>query len=193
MVLAAMPAPAPPAQGRSSGELPTEPSSTGSSAHRWLDALHFELPATSPLGAWARVLAWTGSLVALVVVLGKTTRPLTGVRPEAPLQADAGDGERRYGLALDTRRAIFGELAKVEIAERERAISKNTWGGHLWSREDDRGHREMTAARALASRYGITLSQVYMVLDEGIRERWPGPDGAPLPPTTPPQDPRSTW
>lgn len=161
-------------------------------ARAWLDAVDFELPATSRAGAVLRVAAWALSLVALLTVAGRTTRPLTRVPGRSALNGDTHEGHR-YGLPLEKRRAIFQELAKVELPERRRAIDQNTWGGHLWSREDDRGHYEMTAARALAPKHGVTLTQIYMVLDEGIRERWPGPDGKPLPPTTPPQDPRSTW
>lgn len=161
-------------------------------ARQWLDALDFELPAMSRAGAWLRAIAWTGSAIVLIWVLRSTTHPLTHVPARAPLSGDTHEGHR-YGLPLERRKEIFEALAKVELPERKRAIDQNTWGGHQWSREDDRGHYEMTAARSLASRYGVTLTQIYMVLDEGIREKWPAPDGKPLPPTTPPQDPRSTW
>jgi hypothetical protein len=71
------------------------------------------------------------------------------------------------------------------------AIAANTWKGHLWSREDDRGHYERVKMRELAARYEGTLTQMYLILDEGIRNKWPGPDGQPLPATTPPWDPRT--
>jgi hypothetical protein len=161
-------------------------------AREVLDAVDFDQPATSRAGALLRILAWTVSLVALASVAHSTTYPLTHIPRRTALNGDAYDGHR-YGLTLEVRKKIFAELARVEIAERKRAIDHNTWNGHLWSREDDRGHYEMTAARALATTYGITLTQVYMVLDEGIREKWPGPDGKPLSPFTPPQDPRNTW
>ena len=42
-------------------------------------------------------------------------------------------------------------------------------------------------------RYGLTMSQVYLILDEGIRGRWPGPDGQPLDPHTVPLNPRRKY
>ena len=161
-------------------------------ANAVLDAIDFELPARSRLGAWLRVVAWVGSAIALISVVRTTTHPLTNIPKRSALNGDSYDG-MRYGITLEKRKAMFAELAKVETAERARAIAQNTWNGHAWSREDDRGHYEMTTARSLAAQYGVTLTQVYMVLDEGIREKWPGPDGKPLLPSTPPQDPRSTW
>jgi hypothetical protein len=76
---------------------------------------------------------------------------------------------------------------------RKEGIEKNTWNGHIWSREDDRGWGERVLARSLAQKYGISLTQVFLVLDEGIRKKWPGPDGNPLPATVPPLDLRPTW
>jgi hypothetical protein len=45
----------------------------------------------------------------------------------------------------------------------------------------------------MAGKYRISLTQAYLILDEGIRNKWPGPDGTPLPATTPPLDIRTTW
>ena len=111
---------------------------------------------------------------------------------QTPLGGDAYDGHR-YGMKLALRKAIFAELAAAEKAQRERAVAQNTWHGHAWSREDDRGYQERALAQSLATRHGLSLSQVYLILDEGIRDKWPGPDGEPLIATTPPQDPRDTW
>ena len=99
----------------------------------------------------------------------------------------------RFRLPEHTRREIFADLAAAELAERARAIAANTWGGHLWSREDDRGYYERVAARAAAAKYKVSLSQVFLVLDEGLRERWTGPDGKPLPATSPPLNIRNAW
>lgn len=193
MVPPAMPDPETAGTASPSVEPPPWPGAEGTAReHRWRDALDFDRPATSQVGAWARALGWTISLAVLLSVVRTTTRPLTAIPEREPMGGALHEGHR-YGMPLDKRQAVFAELAKIEIAERARAIAANTWGGHQWSREDDRGHYEMTAARSLASRYGVSLTQIYMVLDEGIRERWPGPNGEPLLPTTPPQDPRSTW
>jgi hypothetical protein len=159
---------------------------------RWLDAVDFEAPARTPLGAWLRLFGWAVAIFAFVSVTRSTIAPLTFPSTKSPLGPDEYEGFR-YGMTLETREAIFDELAIAEESERRRAIESNTWQGHLWSREDDRGQQELTLARALAKKHGVSLSQVYLVLDEAIREKWPGPDGKPLKATTPPQDPRSTW
>lgn len=163
-----------------------------SAAEEWVEALDFESPAASPAGGWLRLTGFAASLVLFLYVLRIATAPMLVKNSTPPLGAEAHEGHR-FGLQLETRQAIFKDLATVELAERARALSVNSWNGHLWSREDDRGHYEMTAALRLSRQYKISLTQVYMVLDEGIREHWPAPNGQPLPPTTPPQDPRSTW
>lgn len=99
----------------------------------------------------------------------------------------------KFRLSEDERRKIFAELATAELAERKRAIDANTWQGHAWSREDDRGWYERVAVRQSAARHHVSLTQVYLVLDEGIREHWLAPDGKPLPATTPPLNPRTGW
>lgn len=126
------------------------------------------------------------------------TKTLLGSRPPPPIPTQEVE-DYRFRLPERVRREIFGKIAAAEIAERQRAIRERTWilpgypNGHQWSREDDRGHYERVALRTVAAEYRISLSQVYLVLDEGIRARWPGPDGEPLPGTSPPLDPRTGW
>jgi hypothetical protein len=161
-------------------------------ARSLVEALDFETPARSAIGGFVRIGAIILTTYAFLSVLKTTTAPLMVANTKTPLNGDEYEGHR-YGMTLAERQAIFADLAAVEIAERQRAIAQNTWGGHAWSREDDRGWKEMTAARRIAAERKRSLTQIYMVLDEAIRERWPGPDGNPLPPTTPPLDPRTTW
>jgi len=97
----------------------------------------------------------------------------------------------RFGMTETVRREVFRELADAEINERRRAITMNTWGGHAWSREDDLGYVQRARAREVAARYHLSLTQMYLVLDEGIRNRWPGPDGQPLRATSEPISLRS--
>ena len=137
-----------------------------------------------------------------VVVIGATlawrrivhaTAQLLHAKPPAAIAVEDAPGEK-FRLPEPVRREIFAELATAEIAERARAIAANSWNGHVWSREDDRGHYERVAARSSAAKHRVALAQVYLVLDEGIRERWPGPDGKPLAATTPPFSIRTnTW
>jgi hypothetical protein len=168
------------------------PADASSDARRWLDAFDFERPATSAVGAWVRLIGWTIAILLFASTLKQTVRPLLVESTKTPMGPDEYEGFR-YGMPLETREAIFEELAEAEAAERARAIENNTWKGHLWSREDDRGQQELKLARHLAKKYDVSLSQVYLVLDEAIREKWPTASGEPLLATTPPQDPRSTW
>lgn len=134
-------------------------------------------------------------LAAAWFVVRKTSAlvtPVLSARPPNPIPNEEIE-DYRFKYPERVRREIFMEIATAELAERQRAINANTWNGHAWSREDDRGHYERVKLRALASQYKGTLSQMYLILDEGIRNKWPGPDGKPLPATTPPWDPRTTW
>ena len=144
--------------------------------------------------AWfVRAAAVGIALVALYRRVDAATQPLLSAKPPPAIPTEEIE-DYRFRLPERTRREIFNELATAELSERARAITANTWNGHLWSREDDRGHYERVAVRTAAAKHKVSLSQVYLVLDEGIRERWPGPDGKPLPATTPPLNIRSnSW
>lgn len=159
---------------------------------RYLPLLDFTVRPASRL-AWAiRVVVFAAALGMLWQRTRGATQPLLSAKPGAPIPTEEID-DYRFRLPERTRRDIFADLAAAELAERARAINSNTWGGHAWSREDDRGWYERVAARAAAAKYRVALSQVYLVLDEGVRNHWPGPDGKPLPATTPPLNIRSTW
>jgi hypothetical protein len=143
--------------------------------------------------AWAvRVAVFSFAIVVLYKRIGTTTAPLLDARPPNPIPSEEIE-DYRFRLPERTRREIYLEIATAELAERKRAIEQDKWRGHLWSREDDRGHFERVHFRQLATQHKLSLTQIYLILDEGIRNRWPGPDGALLPATSPPLDPRSTW
>lgn len=120
------------------------------------------------------------------------TAPLLRAKPPIPIPSEEIE-DYRFRLPERTRREIFAQIADTEQQQRAAGIASNSWNGHLWSREDDRGHYERQMFRQLATRYKISLTQVYLVQDEGIRAKWPGPDGEPLPGTVPPLNPRQTW
>jgi hypothetical protein len=127
------------------------------------------------------------SLFALAIgAIAFLTAPIWSAALPEPVPR-SGNG-RRFGLTLEERRAVFTELVRNEA--RNRAHSAERFAGDPFSINDDRSWGEMHDARELARRRGLSLSQVYLVLDEGIRARWPGPDGAPLAATVPPLDPR---
>lgn len=158
----------------------------------WLSLLDFARPAQNAESAWLRLGAIIAGATAMFYVAKNNVSTLVDAQPLPNLTQDAHEGYR-YGLKDETRHEIFEQLAEAEKNERQRAVAQNTWGGHAWSREDDRGHVEMTLARALASKHHVSLSAIYAVLEEGIREHWTTADGDTLTPFTPPQDPRSTW
>jgi hypothetical protein len=135
----------------------------------------------APRAAWGVVLLLSLqalSIAAFVRVARTALGPM--VRNPAPPAIPQPTSMTRFGMTEDRRREVFRELADAEFSERRRAIEQHTWGGHAWSREDDLGYVQRARAREVAARYGLSLSQMYLVLDEGIRQRWPGPDGQPL-------------
>lgn len=143
--------------------------------------------------AWmVRVAVISFAVVVLWKRVSTSTAPLLDAKP-LPFIPTEEIEDYKFRLPERTRREIFTEIATAEQAERTRAAEHDKWHGHLWSREDDRGHFERVEMRNLALRFKISLSQIYLILDEGIRDHWPGPDGVPLPATTPPLDLRSTW
>lgn len=158
----------------------------------YLSLLDFGGPPTTRVAWVVRVCVMSFAAVVLYNRLKTTTAALLNAKPPIPIPSEEIE-DYRFRMPERTRREIFAEIAEAEQAERARAIEKNTWNGHLWSREDDRGHYERVLFRQLAKRHNISLTQVYLVLDEGIRAKWPGPDGQPLPATTPPLNPRATW
>ena len=124
------------------------------------------------------------ALVVAVFVGGWVTRDLWNAR-EPTLPRDEAD--TRFGLDEHERRAIFGEVVSDEPRARK--------DGHEhfadpWSAEDDRAAGERDKAREVAHAHAVNLTQVYLVLDEGIRAHWPGPDGKPIDATTVPLKPR---
>jgi hypothetical protein len=158
----------------------------------YLALLDFARPPESKIAFLVRVVATVIALGVLVRRVDAATGLLRRAAPPAVIPTEELD-DYRFRLPERTRREIFADLAAAELAERARAIRANTWNGHLWSREDDRGYYERVAARAAAAKYKVSLTQVYLVLDEGLRERWPAPNGEPLPATTPPLNTRTSW
>ncbi len=143
--------------------------------------------------AWVvRVCVITFASVLLWQRTGALAAPLLRAKRPVPIPSEEIE-DYRFRLPERTRREIFVEIADAEQAARADAIRRNSWNGHLWSREDDRGHVERMFFRQLAHRYNISLTQVYLILDEGIRAHWTATDGAPLTGTTPALNPRSTW
>ncbi len=129
-------------------------------------------------------LGWRSfTLVVAIAVTAHVTAPIWSTPGPPPLPPDGAEGTR-FGLPEVQRREIFSRLANQEPVSTW--IARARFGTHAWSVEDDRARMEKDTARNLARKYGINLSQVYLVLDEGIRKRWVGLRGQPLRATTPP-------
>lgn len=145
-----------------------------------------------PRSALALVLIVCVNVVGVAALVRTTKQILAPMwREPAPQPVPQRTSMERFGMTETVRREVFRELADAEINERRRAITMNTWGGHAWSREDDLGYVQRARAREVAARYHLSLTQMYLVLDEGIRHRWPGPDGQPLRATSEPISLRS--
>ena len=121
------------------------------------------------------------------VWVARTVRPITSEKAP-PALVDREPNGVRFGLSEESRRAIFKEIAAAEPSARSNGVAG--FPGQPWSQEDHRCAFERDTIRAIAARSGIDIAQVYLVLDEGIRDRWPGPDGKPLTPHTTPLQPR---
>jgi hypothetical protein len=112
-----------------------------------------------------------------VVAVRSVVLPVLEARGPAEFPSDGTNGVR-FGLAETLRRDIFREIASAEPAARARGAQ--SFPGEPWSMEDHRAAFERDTARGIAQRRELSLSQIYLILDEGIRQRWPGPGGAPL-------------
>jgi hypothetical protein len=128
------------------------------------------------------------SALALVLAITTASSVMRRLRrpPPAPLPADSASGSR-FGLDEATRRQIFREVADADPAARARAADRFQ---DLWSREDDRASAERETVHKVAHQRGISLTQVYLVVDEGIRSHWPASNGATLEARTVPLKPR---
>jgi hypothetical protein len=125
--------------------------------------------------------------LAAILAVRSVALPVLHAHAPADLPVDGKDGAR-FGLVEGVRREIFREVAAAEPASRSRAAQ--TFPGAAWSTEDHRAALERDMIRAIAQRRQLSLSQVYLVLDEGIRGHWPGPDGNPLSAQSAPLAPR---
>jgi hypothetical protein len=158
-------------------------------AGKWLSGDTVRAPSKRAI-----LLAAAISAIAFIVGfrdLRALAHPLTHAKPLAPLPAD--EGENKWGLSPKTRHAIFDEFAAAEPSNRSEGTRAFPGPALAWSAEDHRGAYERNKARELAGKYRCTLTQVYLSLDEGIHERWPGPDGKPLDPKTVPLNPRRKY
>jgi hypothetical protein len=121
----------------------------------------------------------------------ETLHPLTHAPSVKSLPPDHGDV--RFGVPLARRKEVFAEVAAGEPAARAEGTKAFPGANLAWSAEDHRGAFERKNTAAAAQHFHLSLTQVYLILDEGIRERWPGPDGEPLKATSVPLHPRRNY
>lgn len=131
------------------------------------------------------------SLAYSIKILREATRPL--IQSEAPPPLPPDHGDVRFGVPLTTRKAVFTELAKQEPASRAKGHQAFPGPELDWSAEDHRAGFERKSVAAAMARHKLSMTQVYLILDEGIRQHWAGPDGEPLRPTTVPLHPRRKY
>jgi len=121
----------------------------------------------------------------------RTVRPLFNKKPPKPIPADTEGA--RFGVPDSVRHSVFNEIAAAEPAAI--ANGKATFAGPAleWSAEDHRGAFERGTVASMMTKYHLSMTQVYLILDEGIRNHWPGPDGKALNPHTVPLNPRRKY
>jgi hypothetical protein len=140
----------------------------------------------------ARRLAFASRAVALVVaavIAVRLARPI--VREHvSPISAPLADGTR-FGLPVAVRRQIYGEMARGEASANQKG--KEGFPDDPWSAQDHAASFERDTVRDVANRHKISLTAAYLVLDEGMHERWPVPHGRPLDGAIVPLHPRRTW
>lgn len=143
------------------------------------DAALPDTPAWQNARAALRAVSIAGAIVLLLVV---TQRVWRTPAPSA-LGADPEGSDMRFGLSEAARRRLFSEIVANEPEWRAKAHEHFK---EAWRAEDDRAAFERDFVRDLAAKRRINVTVVYLVLDEGIRKRWPGPAGAPVEPTVVP-------
>ena len=85
-------------------------------------------------------------------------------------------------------RALFDQLVLDEPKDRESAL--DDWAHHTWSQQDAFGALERERASKFAREHELTTQDALLLIDEGLRQGWPGPNGVTLDVTTVPLKPR---
>lgn len=127
-----------------------------------------------------------GSLVLPAIVLVLVAREVT--REASPGVMTVEPDGRKFGLTLDERLEIFRKYADHD--PRWKKIAQGDFPTHEWSQADHYHSHARSHALFLARKLKLHPSQVFMVADEGIHEKWPGKDGKPVDATIAPLDPR---
>lgn len=130
------------------------------------------------------------STLALVMALSWGARhywPL--LKPAARPVTQSLDEATRYGLPTARRKEIFNFMASREPAAIAAGVRQ--FPTHAWSQQDHRAHIEHDNAKRAERQFGVSLSTIFAIMQEGIRNKWRAtPTSEPLIPTIIPLDPR---
>ncbi|HEY8079152.1 MAG TPA: hypothetical protein VIF62_33700 [Labilithrix sp.] len=157
--------------------------------YRWLAGEYVLARSRAVLLLWLAVSV--ASLAYCFLYAVDMTHALRTAQPPPPLPPDHDDV--KFGVPLELRKRIFAELAAAEPHERAEGAQKFPGFDLEWSAEDHRGGLERKAVTNASNEHQLSLTQVYLILDEGIREHWLGPDGQPLSPRVVPLHPRRKY
>ena len=95
-----------------------------------------------------------------------------------------------YARALDDaeRRSVYAQLAIDEARLRKQA--EHDWPTDAWSQDDAFHNLEYKRAKQIAGPRNMSVQDVLLSMDEGMREHWPKPTNIHQKPTVPPCRPR---
>jgi hypothetical protein len=156
---------------------------------RVLAALHGRSPANRrriAVGLLISALGWVAAFAILVPATRQLRMANAGQEPRGH-----DDLNRSSNLTDEVKKSIFFELAAAEPANRARSTAN--YPGEQWSADDDRGASERDTVRRIALAHNTSTAQIYLVLDQAIREHWPTKEGPPLAATTTPLHPRRKY
>ena len=89
----------------------------------------------------------------------------------------------------ESLRALFDEAVRGELDDRDHA--RDDWAHHRWSQLDAFGALENSCLSKVAADKSLSAQDVFLAVDHGLREHWPGPGGQPLDVATVPLKPRA--
>jgi hypothetical protein len=116
-------------------------------------------------GTAARVVNGAGWLAALALSVHLVGSVLAAPPPR---ELPAAQGDQRFGVPEADRRAIFESIASHAEGWWRRASRFPD----DWSRFDDFNSQLAYQVGALASQYGLSITQVFLIYDEGTRNHW---------------------
>ena len=142
---------------------------------------------TRPFRRSYLVFGWLVLISAMVFAGVRTAKLVKNARPRViELQRSTG---RLAHIPETKRRRVFRRL--VSSFPRHWKRARGRFPGKPWSISDDFHYQERVEVTRAASRHRLSKPEIYLILDEGIRRAWPGPNGEPLPSNPPALRPRN--